>query len=156
MNDNPYAPPKAVVADPVIDPAARNRPPEVTLAARLLWVALALGAFNAIVDSARLATAGSVSPYFVVGSVAGSLLVLGLLAWLTHRIAHGRNWARIVFLLMFVMGIPIFLLQLPAMFATSVFATAISAAISVLQMIALYLVFLGAGSHWFRRREEHP
>ena len=155
MNDNPYAPPKAVVADPVIDPAARSRPREVTLAARLLWVALALGAFNAVVDSARLASSGSVPPYFLVGSVAGSLLVLCVLAWLTNRIAHGRNWARIVFLVMFVIGIPIFLLQLPVMFASSVFATAVSATISVLQMIALYLVFLGAGSYWFSRREEH-
>jgi len=148
MNHNPYAPPKAVVADPVIDPAPFSRPHEVTLAARLLWVALALGALSFMVDSVRAASGGSLP----LAAVVISLLTLGLLGWLTHKIAHGRNWARIVFLIMFVVGVPIFFLQLPAMLERSVFATAISVAISILQIVALYLVFIGVGARWFRRR----
>ena len=149
MNHNPYAPPKAVVADPVIDPAPFSRPHEVTLAARLLWVALALGALNFMVDSVRAASGGSLP----LAAVVISLLTLGLLGWLTQKIAHGRNWARIVFLIMFVAGVPIFFSQLPAMLERSVFATAISSvAISVLQIVALYLVFIGVGARWFRRR----
>jgi len=48
-----------------------------------------------------------------------------------------------------VLGTPGFLLQLPALFRSSVLAAAIAVAISVLQLIALYLAFTGTGVRWF-------
>jgi hypothetical protein len=53
VSDDPYAPPMAIVADPVTGSVAVAAPPQtVTLATDLLWVGFLLGALNsAIVGS---------------------------------------------------------------------------------------------------------
>jgi hypothetical protein len=52
---------------------------------------------------------------------------------------------------MFVLGVPAFLWALPALLERSMLGAATSLAISVLQIVALYLVFTRAGARWFRR-----
>jgi len=143
--DNPYAPPKAVVADLETRGASRGRPHEIILATRLLWFSLTLGVVNFAFDSAVIA--GSLLP----GSLAVALLSWGSLAGLTHNMARGRNWARIVFLVLYVAGVPVSIWVLPAMLDRSIVLTAVSLAMSVLQTVALYLVFIGGGARWFRR-----
>jgi hypothetical protein len=136
VSDNPYAPPKAVVADLATDllsiPA---RPRAATSATNLLWFAISLGALNS-------AIVGSLS------TLAVSVLILGLFAWLTHKVSRGRNWARITLLVIVVLALPgefVTLLEQPLL------AAAISAVICGLQITALYLVFTGDGARWFRR-----
>ena len=143
MSVNPYAPPKAVVTDPDAPSGSAEPPNEARLAARLLWCAIALS----IVELTLGMNLASSS----IEVVAGPLLVIGVLSLLTHQISRGRNWARIVLLVLVALGMPGYFLTLPAMLAQSAFVTAISVAESVLQIAALYLVFIGAGASWFRR-----
>lgn len=142
MNGNPYAPPKAAVADPTTQ---ATPPHAVALATRLQWVAVALGAVNLVVVLVPVASVGQL-PFILPIPLA----LLGTLAVFAHNISRGRNWARIAFLVMFGFGLPGFLLGLPGMLRESASATAISVLMSVLQTIALFLVFTGAGARWFR------
>jgi hypothetical protein len=147
VTNDPYAPPKAVVANPIAGVESFSRPHEVALASRLLWCSLVLGVVNFVVDSGPAVVAGSLPPV----AIAVSLSTFGLLAWLTHGIGRGGNWARVTFLVMFVLGVPVFLWALPTLLERSMLATATSLAISVLQIVALYLVFTRVGARWFRR-----
>jgi hypothetical protein len=147
VDGNPYAPPKTAVAD-VKSATDTGRPYEVTLAVRLQWFGVALGAVNGLVESARTV---STSALPIAAVVAIPVFTIGVLAWLTRNIARGRNWARITLLVMFVIGTPLFLWDLRAMFERSPVATAVSLIISALQIAALYLVFTGVGARWFRR-----
>jgi hypothetical protein len=147
MVDNPYAPPKAVVADLETRVSSLSRPHEVTLAIRLLWFSLTLGVFNFAFAYGRVVVAASLPP----GALAGALLGWTSLAWLTFYIGRGRNWARMIFLVGSVAGLPVSIWALPAMLDRSIVATTVSLAMSVLQIVALYLVFIGGGARWFRR-----
>jgi hypothetical protein len=74
------------------------------------------------------------------------LLAIGVLSWLTYNISRGRKWARMGFLVFFVLGSPVlFLLH------GTVFGVVASVAMLALQILALIFVFTGAGARWFRR-----
>jgi hypothetical protein len=141
VSDNPYAPPKAVVVDPTDLVSVAARPQAVTLATHLLWSAFALGALNS-------AIVGSLS------TLAVSVLILGLLGLLTHKISRGRNWARITLLVLVLLGLPGALADVRSLLEQPLLVAAISVVISGLQIVALYLVFTGDGARWFRRGKD--
>jgi hypothetical protein len=72
-------------------------------------------------------------------------MAIGLLSWLTYNISRGRNWARIAFLVAFLLGSPVlYLLQ------RTVIGGAVSIVILALELVALWLLFTGVGARWFR------
>jgi len=112
----------------------------------MLWASLALGIVTSLLDRRFL---GSVAaPGFTVGIL---VVVFGLTAWLVVKISAGRNWARITFLVLFLVGAVPYALNLVAMFDRSVLTGAVSAIQFALQLCALYLIFTGPGAGWFRR-----
>jgi hypothetical protein len=140
VSNNPYSPPKALVADPSTEVAQTSPPHEVTVATRFLWYSVAAGAISIVLD--LLGTIGRSS----FGIPVIPLLAIGVLSWLTYSISRGRNWARIAFLVVFVLGSPVlYLLQ------RTVIVRAASVVILVLELVALYLLFTGVGARWFRR-----
>jgi hypothetical protein len=58
-----------------------------------------------------------------------------------------------IFLVLSVAGVPVSVWVLPAMLDRSIVMTTVSLAMSVLQIVALYLVFIGGGARWFRRNK---
>ena len=150
MSTNPYAPPNAAVSDPAADLVLTVRPNSITWSTRLLWFALFLSGLNVTLNSSRFVLTGPL----LAGAVIGVLLSLGLIAWLTIKIYQGRNWARITLLIVILIGLPRFITQLPALYERSFVVAAIAVLISVLELVALGLTFVGPGSHWFRRRKE--
>jgi hypothetical protein len=104
-----------------------------------LWYSVAAGAISIVLD--LLGTLGARPSIPVI-----PLLAIGLLSWLTYNISRGRNWARIAFLIAFVLGSPVlYLLQ------RTVIVRAASVVILVLELVALWLLFTGVGARWFRR-----
>jgi len=149
VSHNPYAPPKAAVGQPVTRVALPGRPKEVTLAVRLQWVSLMLGAVTSTANLARYPRAGlSLAGVTVVVALSFALVI-----WLTYKVSRGRNWARITLLVFLVLGMPGFLSQLPATFERSIILAATAVAILLLQCFSLYLVFIAAGARWFRRNK---
>jgi hypothetical protein len=75
-----------------------------------------------------------------------SLLIM---AWLTHKTNQGRNWARITFLVLYIIGT---LISIPALFMVpqSIVNVGVFIIQAVLQLAALIMLFSQAARRWFR------
>jgi hypothetical protein len=154
MNYNPYSPPKAEVSD-AGEPALDSRPRAVTIALLLVALNIAIGFWGVL----------RMWPGMNIGTVAAAALAwrlarLLLIAWLCYQIARARNWARVVLLVLTLLGVLSFLLQLwigltqmPAgvRMALDPMAIARMALPSALNIAALFLLFV-PGRKWFSRR----
>jgi len=90
MNDNPYTPPKAVVADQ--EPrVSLERPPIVVLAVRLMWTGFAIALVGSVPGFFR-------QPENVPNSVAIASFGMANAAAISYGVFsgvwRGRNWAR--------------------------------------------------------------
>jgi hypothetical protein len=146
VSGNPYAPPKAVVADSLMDSSPAARPLAVSFAVGLLYLGVALSGLNTIIRLLEFSVGA-----LPITVVAVPLVVLCVVALITHTISRGRNWARITLLIVVVLGLPVFLLNLRAILEDAVFTIAVSVFIYALQIVALYLVYTGVGAQWFRQ-----
>ena len=131
------------LSNAVTDAAPIDPPNELRIATRYLWYSVGWSAFNIIVDVAELFIGESRDiPVF-------ALLGIGLLSWLTYNISRGRNWARIALVVYFLLFSPLlFLLHATVFGVIAIFA------MLLLQVLALYRVFAGAGATWFRRPKD--
>jgi hypothetical protein len=116
-----YAPPKALVSDPLDDRSDRRKPRAVHRAAMMLWASLAIGVLNLLfqpgLETSRYGWIG----WSIVAATFGFFILL------TMSISAGHNWARITFLVLF-----------------NLFQ-------QLLQVSAMFLVFTRPGSTWFRK-----
>lgn len=146
MSHNPYQPPRSTVGDPEI-PSMGERPAGVDLAVKLLWMSFAIGVLVMIVQW-KVVTAEASPAVTIFGMSFGFLVAL----FFIHFIGKGRNWARVVFLVLALLGLPIFLMQLPNTFKVSPLAGIIGIVQTGIQYYALYLLFLTPARLWFGRR----
>lgn len=130
------------------DQLTANKPLQIKTATSFLWTVLGMGVLITLLDFRYLTAISSVS--FIVLITLFSSFVMGLL---TYKISIGRNWARIVFLVMFVIGAFSYLKALSAMFERSVVIGILSLAQLIMQLYALYLIFTNPGSSWFRKNK---
>jgi len=125
---------------------AVQKPQPVATAVNLLWASMAVGLVKILMDFSNLsAVAPAAFTNFVL------VFTFALIAFLIFKISAGRNWARITFLVMFVIGM---LPTLPLMlgeFSRSPVVGALSVAQVGLQVYALFLLFTQPGSVWFRK-----
>jgi uncharacterized membrane protein YagU involved in acid resistance len=145
--ENPYAPPKAVVSDAAEPP--RVRPRAVKIAVVLLWVELCLAVVNPFLTS-NLVTLGTREADYKLFSEIFILIMIAISAWINIKVWQGRNWARIVALVLTLLAFPT-LLALPEMFREEALSATVSLAALALDVVAMILVF-GPGRDWFRRR----
>ena len=146
MNEphNPYSPPAAAVAD--AEAPARGEPPfAVKLASKLLWLGLGIAVLTQLLVLPELQR----NPFFVP-TVIGMVVSLAVNAWLFFKIGQGRNWARIVYLVLILISSPVLFISVKAIFARSTFEGVAVAAELAANVIALYLVFV-PGRAWYRK-----
>jgi hypothetical protein len=146
MERNPYAAPAAPVADPSV-PEPADRPPEVTRAVLLIWISIGLGILGLFIAPREM-------PFGWVGIGIVALLTLAIWAWIITKIARGRNWARITYLVLIVLGYGSMAFTWQVQIAT-LKASPLSAVLTVVEAViavyAIYLLFSGPASAWFRR-----
>src|SRR5689334_9400517 len=89
---NPYAPPRAPVADaPVMDPRGAM-PKTVSLAIGILWCYLAVAAVEA-----ALFLREPLGALWRQGALAATYLaILGGQGWVIYQISLGKQWARVL------------------------------------------------------------
>ena len=125
---------------------AVQKPQPVATAVNLLWASMAVGLVKMLMEFSKLSAAAPAAfTNFVL------IFTFGLIAFLIFKISAGRNWARITFLVLFVIGM---LPMLPIMlgeFSRAPVVGALSVAQVGLQGYALYLVFTQPGCVWFRK-----
>ncbi len=120
-------------------------PPLVTLANRLLWSSLGLGVLRAAFDWPEIARTGPIA--FVLPVM---VLTFAVVAFLIVMIARRRNWARIVFLALFVIGT---LMNGPST-VEEILTRPVLGLCGLMQILlqggALFLLFRPPASAWFR------
>ncbi|HMO52540.1 MAG TPA: hypothetical protein PKE26_15065 [Kiritimatiellia bacterium] len=122
-----------------------NRPDKVGTAVTLLYITLGIGAVRSIMEASM--NAQIASPGFVMFI---TLFVLGIMWLFIHMIGKGRNWARITFLVLFIIGIPFSILPLLNSLSANPISGLLGLGQTVLQLVALVFLFQRASSEWFR------
>lgn len=146
MNENPYTPPRACIDDAQEVENPKARPIQVTLAINLWAANICIGFF--LDPSTKPLSAGSL--------LSTLLLPLILLVWLLYKIYLGRNWARITWLVMSLIGGLVLAgghfrgiasdMPMPSM---------VGMLISVgINLVVLWLLFFSAGRRWFSARKK--
>ena len=148
---DPFQPPKAPLEVPV---DKGPRPKRVKTGALLIATAAVL---SFIVNAAMWA--GLVrfpnSPQGTLTDIVSALVTLTLLGFLAWKIYAGRNWARLLFSVLVVLGVLGFVISVP--FAPELMKTIppslwVTSTIQTgLQVVALFLVFTGDAPPWFRK-----
>jgi hypothetical protein len=123
------------------------RPKQVDRAVMLLWLSLALAVPLIYLEGAR-----DPQTWLHPAALIFMAVIFAIAAALNVLIYKGHNWARIVVLIFYVIG----LISLLASSDEPVPAGAAEHALNVLTLvidsIALYLLFTPPGSQWFRKR----
>jgi hypothetical protein len=125
-----------------------SKPAAVGMATFLIYLSLAVGVLKVVFDWGHLKASGrSANPIISVGAF--TIVVIGLLAW---KMGQGRNWARITFLILFIVGAVPAMAILKSNLDRSVVVGVLAVIQTIAQLYALWLVFTPPGSHWFKTR----
>jgi hypothetical protein len=146
--DNRYRVPGAEVGDYAPGEDRAPRPMTVTVALVLLWSIQAV-MFAMLVASWLMFTSSSRTDTLFAAMIAVMWLLNTSLLIMVHR---GQNWARITFLLLYLLGLPFALYSLgegpardPLSFQTALLQIA-------MKTTAMILLFVGPARAWFRHR----
>lgn len=122
-----------------------ERPGSVTFAVVMLYLSLAAGAVRALFGGeAIISQIGA--PMFVGVAVP----ILGLICLLVYLISSGRNWARILFLVMMLLGVPLVLFGVMQQITDGIAIDVFGLGQTCVQALATALLFLTPSSAWFR------
>lgn len=128
-----------------MDSVSVEKPVEVSRAVNCLWVSLALGFVKALTDMQHLsAQAAPVFTNFIL------VTVIAIGALLIYKTGQGKNWARITYLVLMVIGSLPSLPLVLAEFGRSPVLGAFSIIQIGLQVFALWLLFTNPGKVWFK------
>ncbi len=122
-----------------------TRPPRVGTAVKLLYITLGIGVLRSVMDASMYTEMAS--PAFVMLI---SFFVLGVMGFFVFMIGKGRNWARITFLVFFIISIPFAAFPLMQSVGANPISGRIGIIIIIIQIVALVFLFQKLSSDWFR------
>jgi len=128
----------------------KSRPDKVSTAVTLLWITIAVGVIRSIMEfsnSLETATASGFGPGFVIFI---TFFTLAFLAFFIFMIGNGKNWARITFLVLFIIGIPFSILPATQSLIANPISGILGISQTILQIIALVFLFQKPSSDWFK------
>ena len=127
---------------------SEERPQAVKTAVKVLWGSMAVGLVKIPLDFAHLRAMVAMAP---VAALIGGLSGYALIAFLIAKISAGRNWARIVWLILSAIGVPLNFAIISAEFTRAPGMGALSLLAVGMQVYGLFLLFTRPGSVWFRK-----
>ena len=128
-----------------MDQNQSTRPYKVTTAVKLLYITLGIGVLRGIMESSTQAEV--TSPAFVMFIAFFVLVVMWLFIFM---IGKGRNWARITFLVLFIVGTPFSVLPLMQSLGANPISGLLGIVQTIIQIVALVFLFQKPSSDWFR------
>jgi hypothetical protein len=126
-----------------------NKPKAITSGVILYFSSISLGLPSLLINAAY-APAGQSKPVIVIGG----LLFLSLYSLLGYKINSGRNWARLTFAVLMILGLLMTFTIEPSGRHHQV-VTYIFWVQTLLSSAALVLFFLPASTAWFRKTKTH-
>ncbi|MEP6570934.1 MAG: hypothetical protein ABJC10_14275 [Acidobacteriota bacterium] len=133
--------------DPMIEPITNlERPLQATRAVQLLFASLAIGMLRAIFGlTQRVSGAALILAALIV------IAVFAILFFLVWKISAGRNWARIILLVLVIINLPFAVMANVGELKQSLHSGALSIFIETLLWIGTYLLFTKNSNQWFRK-----
>lgn len=128
----------------------KSRPGKVSTALYLLWIALFVGIIASAFNFSSSLEIANAPPGFGLGVVI-FILCFGFLlsAFFIWKIGQGRNWARITYLVLFILGIPVVIYTLLTI-KVSTFLIIMQIAHTIVSLVALVFLFQKQSSDWFK------
>lgn len=128
--------------------AIPEKPRTVTTAVYMLCLSLGLGVVQVLLNWSKADASGRLGPDV------GSLLIVALIYYM---IWTGRNWARIIYLILVVLGTPLSLLSVIQLSEHSDLSGPVGAHLlyieivqTIIHPVSAVLLFQRASSHWFK------
>jgi len=121
------------------------QPSKIATAVKLLYATLGIGIIRSIIESSRHAEASSVGFVLFI-----TFAVFGLMWLLIYMTGKGKNWARITFLVLFILGVPLSILPMIQSLTHEPISGILGLAQVVMQVVALVFLFQGESSAWFK------
>lgn len=135
--------------DPTIEASSTvERPPIVKTAIQFLAAAVVIGVLNAIFTLVQRITGAPMLVALIM-----VIAFFGLLFFLVMKISAGRNWARILWLILVLLNTPFAIWAYPQAVRTNVTSGTLSIIIVILQVIGTGLLFTKNSNLWFRTRK---
>jgi hypothetical protein len=124
---------------------ADERPKAISRAVTLLWVALGIGVVRGAIRHIRHADVRS----FGVGELV-TLALWALSVFLIVQVWKGRHWARVAWLVIFCLAVPLGILPLFQSVAYFPVANGLGIGQSLVWLVGIALMFQRDASTWFR------
>ena len=131
--------------EPPIEPTANlSRPKETTLAIQFLYASLALGLIRAVFGLTQRTSGAAL---ILAALIVISFFALGF--FVVWKISTGRNWARILLLILVLINLPFAVLANISELKQSVLSGTLSILIEVILWVGTYLLFTKNSNLWF-------
>ena len=124
-----------------------ERPDKVTIAINLLWASLAIGIPRCVLEFSNFALQEPVSFIIVV-----QLFTFSIMGLLIYIIGTGKNWARITFLVLVIVGLPFYISPLLQSLQVNLISGILGIAQFIMQIIAVVFLFYKQSSTWFTHK----
>jgi hypothetical protein len=122
-----------------------HKPSSIVAAMNILYATLFLGVINWAVGQ----WGTTVHPVSLTGGVVILLVTLALVFGLIKMIGQGKKWARVVLLVLFVLGLLVFPWTLGPLFKSNLLLGVLSVFQALLEIVALVYLFSPASTQWF-------
>jgi len=153
MSESPYTPPKAPIDPPSYSGQLElQRPKEVLFAIWLVIAGYLVGWVGVFVTWDYQLSVQAPGEFFL-GQAFGTAIAV----WIYYKIYHGRNWARILFLISVVLGLVSLLIPMviEILKAAPAFMKVVMISGHLVNLAVVWLLFFSPGRHWFNKRIRH-
>lgn len=128
-----------------------HKPKSIIAAIKILYATLFLGVINwGISQFTTVQTGGARVEAIIV-----LLLTISIVFFLIKQIGAGKKWARVVLLVLFLLGLAGLVWVGPVMFRINLVVAVISLLETILQIIALIYLFSKESTIWFNHVETY-
>jgi hypothetical protein len=142
----PPPPPSEAIPQSATELAAHTpKPQKIKAAVLMLWASLGLGLVRSAWEIPAQAEHSSIG--FVAFVMVFTFVFIGFFIWMIDR---GKNWARITFLVLFILGVPLSILPLLQSLTYAPISGLLGIAQVILQTIAVIFLFVKESSAWFK------
>ena len=124
--------------------ALSERPPKVALAVKFFYLVVGIGIIRAAMTIIRHADVRS--PYSLIIT---KLIIYAGSLYLIYQLSKGRNWARWLMVVIFIIAIPLVILPAFASYSHNPVDALLGFIQIALYIIGLVFLFHGSSSHWF-------
>jgi hypothetical protein len=127
-----------------------HKPASIVAAKNILYADLFLGILSWAIGR-WTTTMYALAP---IESIAILIVMVGIIFGLIKCIGLGRKWARVVLLVIFLLGLVAYPWTFAGMLKASILIAVLSLLQAILQAIALYYLFSRTSTEWFNKVQE--